>query len=51
MSNSHLPRDKKDRSVRARKHDLYKAKGKLLEPSMDMGPCPIEELRPRVPCL
>lgn len=34
MSTSHLPRDKKDRSVRARKHDLYKAKGKLLEPSV-----------------
>lgn len=34
MSTSHLPRDSKDRSVRARKHDLYKAKGKLLEPSV-----------------
>ena len=34
MSPSHLPRDKKDRSVRARKHDLYKAKGKLREPSV-----------------
>jgi len=34
MPASHLPRDKKDRSVRARKHDLYKAKGKLLEPSV-----------------
>jgi hypothetical protein len=29
MSTSHLPRDKKDRSVRPRKHDPYKAKGKL----------------------
>ena len=34
MSTSHLPRDKKDRSVRARKHDQYKAKGKLREPSV-----------------
>ena len=34
MSTSHLPRDKKDRSVRARKHDPYKAKGKLREPSV-----------------
>jgi hypothetical protein len=30
----HLPRDKKDRSVRAQKHDPYKAKGKLPEPSV-----------------
>ena len=34
MSTSHLPRDKKDRSVRPRKHDPYKAKGKLREPSV-----------------
>lgn len=34
MPMSHLPRDTKDRSVRARKHDPYKAKGKLLEPSV-----------------
>ena len=34
MSRSHLPRDKKDRSVRPRKHDAYKAKGKLPEPSV-----------------
>ena len=34
MSTSHLPRDKKDRSVRARKHDPYKGKGKLPEPSV-----------------
>ena len=34
MSTSHLPRDNKDRSVRVRKHDLYKAKGKLQEPSV-----------------
>ena len=34
MSTSHLPRDKKDRSVRARMHDSYKAKGKLQEPSV-----------------
>jgi hypothetical protein len=33
MSTPHLPRDKKDRSVRPRKHDPYKAKGKLQEPS------------------
>ena len=33
MSTSHLPQDKKDRSVRARMHDPYKAKGKLEEPS------------------
>lgn len=32
MSPSHLPRDNKDRSVRARKHDPYKAKGKPREP-------------------
>ena len=34
MSTSHLPRDSKDRSVRARKHDPYKAKGKPREPSV-----------------
>ena len=34
MSTPHHPRDKKDRSVRARKHDQYKAKGKLREPSV-----------------
>ncbi len=34
MSTSHLPRDNKDRSVRARMHDPYKAKGKLQEPSV-----------------
>jgi len=34
MSTSHLPRDKKDRSVRARKHDPYKTKGKPREPSV-----------------
>lgn len=34
MSTSHLPRDNKDRSVRPRKHDLYKTKGKLQEPSV-----------------
>ena len=34
MSTSHLPRDNKDRSVRARMHDPYKAKGKLLEPAV-----------------
>jgi NMD protein affecting ribosome stability and mRNA decay len=34
MSTPHLPRDHKDRSVRARKHDPYKAKGKPKEPSV-----------------
>jgi len=34
MSTPHLPRDKKDRSVRPLKHDQYKAKGKLREPSV-----------------
>ena len=34
MSTSHHPRDKKDRSVRPRKHDPDKAKGKLQEPSV-----------------
>ena len=34
MSTPHHPRDKRDRSVRARKHDQYKAKGKLREPSV-----------------
>ncbi len=34
MSTSHLPRDKKDRSIRRQKHDPYKAKGKLREPSV-----------------
>jgi len=34
MSMSHPPRDKKDRSVRRQKHDPYKAKGKLREPSL-----------------
>ena len=34
MSMPHLPRDKKDRSVRARKHDPYKTKGKPREPSV-----------------
>ena len=34
MSTSHLPRDKKDRSVRASKHDKYKAKGKPHDPSV-----------------
>ena len=34
MSTPHLPRDTKDRSVRAPKHDPYKPKGKLLEPSV-----------------
>ncbi len=34
MSTSHPPRNKKDRSVRRRKHDPYKAKGKLQEPSV-----------------
>ena len=34
MSSSHLPRNKKDRSVRRQKHDPYKAKGKLREPSV-----------------
>lgn len=34
MPTSHLPRDKKDRSVRPLKHDQYKAKGKLREPSV-----------------
>src|SRR5512141_3095382 len=34
MSTSHLPRDNKDRSVRARMHDPYKAMGKLLEPAV-----------------
>lgn len=34
MSTSHLPQDRKDRSVRPRKHDAYKAKGKLREPSV-----------------
>lgn len=34
MSTSHLPRDKKDRSVRPLKHDQYKAKGKLGDPSV-----------------
>jgi len=34
MSTSHLPRDKKDRSVRARKHDPYKTKGKPRESSV-----------------
>ena len=34
MSTSHPPRDKKDRSVRQQKHDPYKAKGKLREPSV-----------------
>ena len=34
MSTSHLPRDHKDRSVRAQKHDPYKAKGKPKEPSV-----------------
>ena len=34
MPKSQLPRDKKDRSVRARMHDPYKAKGKLQEPSV-----------------
>ena len=37
MSTSHLPRDKKDRSVRARKHDPYKTKGKPREPSVCRG--------------
>lgn len=37
MSTPHLPRDHKDRSVRARKHDPYKAKGKLQEPSVCHG--------------
>jgi hypothetical protein len=34
MPTSHLPRNKKDRSVRLQKHDSYKAKGKLREPSV-----------------
>ena len=34
MSMPNHPRDKKDRSVRARKHDRYIAKGKLQEPSV-----------------
>jgi len=34
MLPSHLPRDKKDRSVHPLKHDQYKAKGKLREPSV-----------------
>jgi NMD protein affecting ribosome stability and mRNA decay len=34
MSTPHHPRDKKDRSVRAWKHDQYKAKRKLREPSV-----------------
>ena len=34
MSTSHLPRDNKDRSVRPRRHDPYKANGKLPEPSV-----------------
>jgi hypothetical protein len=34
MSTAHHPRDKKDRSVRPQKHDQYKAKGKLREPSV-----------------
>ncbi len=34
MTTSHLPRDKKDRSVRPRKHDQYKLQGKLREPSV-----------------
>jgi hypothetical protein len=34
MSTSHLPRNNKDRSVRRPKHDPYKAKGKLREPSV-----------------
>lgn len=34
MSTSHLPRNKKDRSVRPLKHDQYKVKGKLREPSV-----------------
>lgn len=34
MSTSHLPRNNKDRSVRGPKHDPYKAKGKLREPSV-----------------
>jgi CRP/FNR family cyclic AMP-dependent transcriptional regulator len=34
MSMAHLLPDTNDRSVRARKHDSYKAKGKLREPSV-----------------
>lgn len=34
MSTAHLLRDKNDRSVRARKHDSCKSKGKLREPSV-----------------
>ena len=34
MSTTHLPQDRKDRWVRPRKHDPYKAKGKLREPSV-----------------
>jgi NMD protein affecting ribosome stability and mRNA decay len=34
MPTSHRPPDNKDRSVRVRKHDPYKAKGKLPEPSV-----------------
>ena len=34
MASSHLPRNSKDRSVRLQKHDPYKAKGKLREPSV-----------------
>ena len=34
MPTSHLPRDKKDRSVRRQRHDPYKATGKLREPSV-----------------
>ena len=34
MWTSHPPRNKKDRSVRRQKHDPYKAKGKLREPSV-----------------
>lgn len=34
MATPHLPRDKKDRSVRPLKHDPYKSKGKLKEPSV-----------------
>ncbi|HKT34439.1 MAG TPA: BCAM0308 family protein [Nitrospira sp.] len=38
MSTSHLPRDKKDRSVQRHKHDPYRAKGKLRGPSV-CGQC------------
>ena len=34
MSKPHLPRDKKDRSVRHLKHDQYKVKGQLRESSV-----------------